>query len=104
MFRVWSQSRVLFLATLLLGISGIVLLGVWLFSVGNPSRITVAMNGWIILAGIFVGAGLAFPWFREHAGRISIGFLSLALWIPAQLHLLLVDRVFLWTGRLDRLR
>jgi predicted acylesterase/phospholipase RssA len=104
MFRVWSQSRVLFLATLLLGISGIVLLGVWLFSVGNPSRITVALNGWIILAGMFVGAGLASPWFREHAGRISIGFLSLALWIPAQLHLLLVDRVFLWTGRLDRLR
>jgi hypothetical protein len=104
MFRLWSQSRVLLLVTLLLSISGVALLGTWLFNVGNPSRITIAVNGWIIIAGMLVGAGLALPWFREHAGRISIGLLSLVLWIPAQLHILLIDRVFLWMGRLARLR
>jgi hypothetical protein len=104
MFRVWSQSRVLLLATSLLGIGGIALIGAWLLGLDYPSRIDVPVNGWVILTAIILGVALAFPGFREHAGRISIGFLSLVLWIPAQLNLLLIDRVFLWMGRLDRLR
>jgi predicted acylesterase/phospholipase RssA/tetratricopeptide (TPR) repeat protein len=104
MFRIWSQSRVLLLATLLLAMVGIALIGSWLLKVGDPSRITVTVNGSIVLIATALAVALAFPWFREHAGRISIGLLSLVLWIPAQLHLLVIDRVFLWLGRLDRLR
>jgi hypothetical protein len=109
MFRIWSQSRVLLLATLLLlmvgAMVGIALIGSWLLlNVGATSQITVPVNGSIVVAAIALTVALAFPWFREHAARISIGLLSLVLWIPAQFHLLVIDRVFLWLGRLDRLR
>lgn len=103
MFRIWSQSRVLLLTTLLLVIVGIALIGTWLFDVGDPTQ-TVTINRWNVLAMIGLAVPLVSPWFREHAGRIAIGFLSLVLWMPAQLHLLVVNRVFLWMGRLDRLR
>ena len=104
MFRVWSQSRVLLLLTLLLAMVGIVLTGSWLVYEGGPSRVAVTINGWTILAAIILAIPLASPLIREHVGRISIGLLSLVLWIPAQFHLLVIDRVFLWMGRLDRLR
>jgi predicted acylesterase/phospholipase RssA len=39
MFRIWSQSRVLLLATLLLAMVGIALIGSRLLNVGDPSRI-----------------------------------------------------------------
>jgi predicted acylesterase/phospholipase RssA len=104
MFRIWSQSRVLLLATLLLAMVGIALVGSWLLNMSDPSRVTVTVNGSVVLTAIALAASLASPWFREHAGRISIGLLGLVLWIPAQFHLLVIDRVFLWLGKLDRLR
>lgn len=104
MFRVWAQSRVLLLSTLLLAIVGIVLVCFWILSASIPPRVTVSVDGQILLAAIALVVALVFPLFREHAGRISIGLLSLVLWIPAQFHLLVIDRVFLWLGRLDRLR
>ena len=104
MFRIWSQSRVLLLSTFLLAMVGIAIVCFWILNAGIPSQVTVTVNGWIVLAAIALVVALASPWFREHAGRVSIGFLSLVLWIPAQFHLLVIDRVFLWLGRLDRLR
>jgi hypothetical protein len=104
MFRIWSQSRVLLLSTSLLAMVGIALVCFWLLNAGIPSQVTVAVSGWTVLAVISLTVALASPWFREHASRVSIGLLSLVIWIPAQLHLLVIDRVFLWLGRLDRLR
>ncbi|BAR58797.1 hypothetical protein NK6_5639 [Bradyrhizobium diazoefficiens] len=104
MFRIWSQSRVLLLSTLLLAMVGIALVCFWILNAGIPSQVIVTVNGWIVLAAIALVVGLASPWFREHASRVSIGFLSLVLWIPAQFHLFVIDRAFLWLGRLDRLR
>jgi hypothetical protein len=104
MFRIWSQSRVLLLVSVLLAMVGIVLIGTWLVDGGSPSQVAVTVNGWIVLAAITLVIPLASPLFREHVGRISIGLLSLVLWIPAQFHLFVVDRVFLWMGRLNRLR
>ena len=103
MFRIWSQSRVLLLATLLLATVGTGLIVTWLLDVVDLSA-AIPVNGWTLLATISLAVPLASPWFREHLGRISIGLLSLILWIPAQFQLLVVDRVFLWIGRLDRLR
>jgi hypothetical protein len=104
MFRVWSQSRALLLAASILGVSGIVLVCYLILGTVAPSRVAVTVNGWALLSAILLGVALAFPWFREHAGRISVGFLGLLLWIPAQFHLLLIDRLFLRMGRLDRLQ
>ncbi|WP_396604577.1 tetratricopeptide repeat-containing protein [Bradyrhizobium sp. YCK136] len=104
MFRIWSQSRVVLLGTLLLTIVGGALIGAWLFNIGDPSQFMVTVNGWALLAAIALAVPLASPWVREHVSRISIGLLGLVLWVPAQFHLLLVDRAFLWMGRLDRLR
>jgi hypothetical protein len=100
MFRIWSQSRVLLLAASLACIIGVAMVGVWLVKGVDLSRPVVTVNGWFLLAVIVAGIALAFPKLREHGGRISIGFLSLVLWIPAQLHLLLIDRVFLRMGRI----
>jgi predicted acylesterase/phospholipase RssA/tetratricopeptide (TPR) repeat protein len=104
LFRAWSQSRVLLLTALLLSIAGAALIGSWLLRLGDPSQIKITVTGWTMLAAIVVAVALASPWLREHAGRMSIGLLSLVFWIPAQLHLLSIDRVFLFMGRLDRLR
>jgi hypothetical protein len=104
MFRIWSQSRVLLLLTLLLAMIGIVLIGTWFIYEGGPSRIVATVKGWTILTAIALAIPLGSPVIREHVGRISIGVLSLVLWIPAQFHLLVIDRLFLWMGRLDRLR
>jgi hypothetical protein len=104
MFRLWSQSRVLLLATSLLGVGMLALIGAWLFGAGDPTRTLVTVNGWSLLTAMLLGVALALPWFREHAGRISVSLLGLLLWVPAQVHLLLLDRVFLRMGRLDRLR
>jgi predicted acylesterase/phospholipase RssA len=103
MFRAWSQSRVLLLTALLLTITGVGLIGAWLLRLGDPSQIEITVTGWTMLGVIVIVVALASPWFREHAGRISTGLLGLLLWIPAQLHLLLIDRMFLSMGRLDRL-
>jgi hypothetical protein len=103
MFRVWSQSRVLLLSTLLLAMVGVALVGIWLFDVADLTQAT-PVRGWMVLAAIALAIPLAFPLVREHVGRVSIGLLSLILWIPAQFHLLVIDRVFLLMGRLDRLR
>lgn len=104
MFRIWSQSRVLLLATGLVAIAVIALIAIWAWKGFDPSQFSVAVNGWGMLAAIASVMPLAFPWVREHVGRIAIGLLGLALWLPAWLHILLVDRVFLWFGRLDRLK
>ena len=104
MFRAWSQSRVLLLTALLLSIAGAALIGSWLFRLGDPSQIKITLTGWTMFAVVVVAVALASPWLREHAGRISIGILSLVFWIPAQLHLVSIDRVFLSMGRLDRFR
>ncbi|MGY4282638.1 putative acylesterase/phospholipase RssA [Bradyrhizobium sp. LM2.7] len=103
-FRVWWQSRVLLLTALLLAMVGLALVGSWLLHLSDLSQIAIVVNGWMMLTAIVFGIALTSPWFREHAGRISIGLLSLVLWIPARLHLLALDRVFLWLGRLERLR
>jgi predicted acylesterase/phospholipase RssA/tetratricopeptide (TPR) repeat protein len=104
MFRAWSQSRILLLTALLLSIVGVAVIGAWLFRLGDPSQIKITVTGWTMLAAIVVAVALASPWVREHAARIATGLLSLVVWIPAQIHLLLIDRVFLSMGRLDRLR
>jgi predicted acylesterase/phospholipase RssA/tetratricopeptide (TPR) repeat protein len=104
MFRIWSQSRVLLLITLLLAMVAIVLIGTWLVYESGPLRVAVTIDGWMILAAIILAIPLASPVIREHVGRISIGLLSLVLWIPALFHLAVIDRVFLRMGRLDRLR
>jgi hypothetical protein len=98
MFRVWSQSRVLLLATSLAGIGGLAMVGAWLIRAAAPSH-QFTLNGWSLLAAIVLAIALAFPRVREHAGRISIGILSLVLWIPAWLHVLMFDRLFLKLGR-----
>jgi predicted acylesterase/phospholipase RssA len=102
MFRVWSQSRALLLATALLGAGGLALVGAWVLRANDPSGGAVTVNGWAILAALILAGALAFSRFRQHAGRISVGLLALVLWVPAQLYLLLIDRLFLWMGRLDR--
>jgi hypothetical protein len=104
MFRIWSQSRVLLLMTSLLAIAAVVLIGTWLVLEGGPSRVAVTINGGTMLAAIILALPLASPVIREHVGRISIGLLSLVLWLPALFHLNVIDRVFLWIGRLNRLR
>jgi predicted acylesterase/phospholipase RssA len=104
MFRIWSQSRVLLLATWIVAMAGIALIAVWAVKGFDPSEVSVRVNGWGMLAAIASVVPLAFPWVREHVGRVLIGLLSLALWIPAWLHLLVVDRAFLSWGRLDRLK
>jgi hypothetical protein len=103
MFRIWSQSRVLLLTTLLLAMVAM-LGGAWLVFEGDPSRFSVTINGWTILAAIILALPLASPVIREHVGRISIGLLGLILWLPALFHLKIIDRVFLWMSRLDRLQ
>ena len=104
MFRIWSHSRVLLLMALLLGMISVVLIGTWLVFDSSPLRVAVTINGWTILAAIILALPLASPVIREHAGRISIGLLGLVLWLPALFHLKVIDRLFLWMGRLDRLR
>jgi predicted acylesterase/phospholipase RssA len=104
MFRIWSQSRVLLLITSLLAMVAVALIGTWLVFEGGPSRVAVTINGWTMLAAIILALPLASPVIREHVGRISIGLLSLVLWLPALFQLKVIDRVFLWMGRLDRLR
>jgi predicted acylesterase/phospholipase RssA len=104
MFRIWTQSRVLLLVSSLVAAAGVALVILWLFGAGNPSRTMIAVNGWAILAAIALIVALAFPWFREHASRISIALLGILLWVPVHLHLRLTDRLFLWLGRLERLR
>jgi hypothetical protein len=104
MFRIWSQSRVLLLTTLLLAMVAIVLIGIWPIFESSPSQIAVTIHGWTILAAIILALPLASPVVREHVGRISIGLLSLVLWLPALFHLAVINRVFLRMGRLDRLR
>jgi predicted acylesterase/phospholipase RssA/tetratricopeptide (TPR) repeat protein len=103
MFRIWSQSRMLLLTTSLLAMVAI-LVGAWLVFEGDSSRVSVTINGWTILAAIILALPLASPVIREHAGRILIGLLGLVLWLPALFHLKVIDRIFLWRGRLDRLR
>ncbi|QOZ13585.1 patatin family protein [Bradyrhizobium sp. CCBAU 51765] len=104
MFRIWSQSRVLPLMTLLLAATGIVVTAAWLIYDGGPPRVTVTVNGWIIFALAILVIPLASPLVREHVGRISIGLLSLVLWIPAQFHLRVIDRIFLSMGRFNQLQ
>jgi hypothetical protein len=104
MFRVWSQSRALLLATAVLAAGGIALLLTSLLTAGGPSTIAITINGWTLLAAIGLLVALAFPRFREHAARIAIGLAGLVLWLPAWFHLAVVDGLFLRLGRLDRLR
>ena len=53
MFRIWSQSRVLLLVTSLLAVVAVVI-GAWLVFEGDPSRVSVTINGWTILAAIIL--------------------------------------------------
>ncbi|HEY2841417.1 MAG TPA: tetratricopeptide repeat-containing protein [Pirellulales bacterium] len=101
MFRVWGQSRALLLTTALLGLVGIALLGLWLFGKSDLSQ-GFMVTGWGMLAAIAVAITLIFPSVREHVSRSSIGLLGLVLWIPAWFHLLVIDRLFLKVGSLDR--
>ncbi len=104
MFRIWSQSRVLPLIILLSSAAGIVLTAAWLIHDGGPPRISIMVNGWVIFALVILMIPLASPLVREHVGRIVIGLLGLVLWIPAQFHLRVIDRIFLRMGRLNQLR
>jgi predicted acylesterase/phospholipase RssA len=104
MFRIWSQSRIPVLATWLVAIAAIALIAIRALNGFDPSQVSVAVNGWHVLAAIALILPLAFPSVREHVGRISIGFLSLILGVPALLHLLIVNSAFLRLGRLDRLK
>jgi hypothetical protein len=91
----------LLLTTALLGLVGIALLGLWLFGKSDLSQ-GFMVTGWGMLAAIAVAITLIFPSVREHVSRSSIGLLGLVLWIPAWFHLLVIDRLFLKVGSLDR--
>jgi predicted acylesterase/phospholipase RssA len=104
MFRIWSQSRIPMLATWLVAIAAIALIAIRAVNGFDPSQVSVAVNGWHVLAAIALAVPLASSWVREHVSRIAIGFLGIVLCIPALLHLLIVNSAFLRLGRLDRLK
>jgi predicted acylesterase/phospholipase RssA len=107
LFRVWRQSRALLLGggTVVLALLGLL---VALLAPGVPPlmSITVARSTSlvILLAAAAAIIALMVPKVREHAGRVGTGLLSLVAWIPALLHLWVVDPLFLKYGRLDRPR
>lgn len=104
MSRICSLCRVLPLIISLTAAAGIVLAAAWLIHNGGPATINISVNGWVIPLLVVLVIPLASPSVREHAGRISMGILSLVLWIPAQFHLRVTDQIFLRMGRLNRLQ
>jgi hypothetical protein len=106
-FRVWRQSQPLLLGIITI-VTGLTLLLLAILAGAIPPMITLTVSQSTLgaVAAVACAAILALlvPKVREHAGRIGVGFLTLVVWIPAQLHLRLVDRLFLWRGRLGRLR
>ena len=99
MFRIWQQSRALLLATSLLCVAAILLIGALLIGENVLSH-GFEVTGWWVLFALLAAIAMVVPAIREHVGRISIGFLGFVLWVPAWLGLL-VDRWFLKLGRLD---
>jgi len=85
--------------------SGLRWVGSWLLDVGDLSRVTVTVNGSIVLT-----CGCSWPsrWLplgfvSTQAGYRLASWASFSGYLPS-FHLLVIDRVFLWLGRLDRLR
>ena len=106
LFRAWRQSRALLLAG---GATALALLGLFATLVGRglPPLMTITVDRLTLAMALVVAAAaiaaLMFPKVREHAGRAGIGLLGLVAWIPAQLHLQLIDPLFLKLGKLHGL-
>ncbi len=99
MFRIWQQSRALLLATSLLCVAAIVLIGALLIGENLLSE-GVEVTGWRALIVLLVAIAMVVPTVREHVSRVSIGLLGFALCVPAWLGLL-IDRKFLELGRVE---
>jgi len=100
MFRVWTQSRALLLATSLLAFAAFGLVVALVLHQNGLSR-GFEVTGWRALIALAAAIAMVVPTIREHVGRISIGLLGFLLWIPAWLDLLIIDRAFLKMGRVD---
>ena len=99
MFRIWQQSRALLLATSLLCVAAIVLIGALLIGENLLSE-GFEVTGWRALIVLLVAIAMVVPTVREHVSRVSIGLLGFALCVPAWLGLL-IDRKFLDLGRVE---
>lgn len=106
LFRAWRQSRALLFVG---GTAALALLGflVALIKRAVPATMTIMVDRWTLAIAVVVAAAaiaaLMVPKVREHVGRVGMGLLGPLAWIPALLHLWLVDPVFLRCGKLDRL-
>ena len=97
LFRAWRQSRPMLLGGLVVILALLALLIAVMRARRSTDHIAcgrpVHSCGGSALLGRAVVA-LMVPKVREHAGRIGVGLLSLIAWIPAQLHLWLIDPRF----------
>jgi hypothetical protein len=106
LFRAWRQSRPMLLGGLVVILALLALL-IAVIARAVPPTISLAVDRYTLVVALLclVGAVVALlvPKVREHASRIGVGLLSLLAWIPAQLHLRLIDPRFLKLGSLERL-
>ena len=70
MFRIWQQSRALLLATSLLCVAAIVLIGALLIGENLLSE-GVEVTGWRALIVLLVAIAMVVPTVREHVSRVS---------------------------------
>jgi hypothetical protein len=107
LFRAWRQSRPLLLGGIVALLALLALL-IAVIARAVPPTMTLSVDRWTLAVTLLCSVGVVFalmvPRVREHAGRIGVGLLSLVAWIPAQLHLRLIDPCFLKLGSLERLR
>jgi predicted acylesterase/phospholipase RssA len=107
LFRAWRQSRPLLLGGLVVILVLLALL-IPVIAPAVPPTLSLTVHRWglavALLCSVVAVSALMVPKVREHAGRIGVGLLSLIAWIPAQLHLRLIDPLFLRLGKLERLQ
>jgi hypothetical protein len=105
LFRAFRQSP-LPLGFAIVGFACLALL-LWRLALSLPPTISLSFSrGGLLISLIAVGSligALASPRVREHASRIGLAFLAIAIWLPLMLHLHVIDRSFLRMGKLRRL-